>query len=170
VKEKGFDELILLMRDLPEADLLIAGTGPHESALRTAAASAPNVHFVGLLGESDLFRLYKGARALAVPSKFWETFGYVALEAFAVGTPAIVRDCGALPELIRESGAGDVYRSNTELRALLRQYLADADYAKARGRNGQDAQQAQWSEAEHVGRYLQLIERARSSHTLANTA
>ena len=68
-----------------------------------------NVHFAGMLAYPDLLRLYKGARALIVPSLFHETFGYVVLEAFSAGTPAIVHNRGALPELLRESGGGDVY-------------------------------------------------------------
>ena len=50
VRMKGFQQLIPLMRLLPEVDLLIAGTGPYEAKLRQLAADVPNVKFVGLLG------------------------------------------------------------------------------------------------------------------------
>ncbi len=48
VKMKGFQRLIPLMRYLPEVDLRIAGTGPHEPALRDLARDLPNVRFEGL--------------------------------------------------------------------------------------------------------------------------
>ena len=86
------------MRYLPEVDLRIAGTGPIEQDLRELAADLPNVHFEGLLGGPALARLFRGARAVVVPSLFPETFGYVVLEAFAVGTPVVVHEAGALCE------------------------------------------------------------------------
>ena len=67
VRMKGFQRLIPLMRLLPEVDLLIAGTGPHEAKLRELAADVPNVKFVGLLGGDGLARLFHGARAVVVP-------------------------------------------------------------------------------------------------------
>ena len=65
---KGFQKLIPLMRNLPEADLRIAGTGPFEPTLRRLAGDLPNVHFEGLLGGPALARLFRGSRAVVVPS------------------------------------------------------------------------------------------------------
>ena len=89
VKMKGFQRLIPLMRYLPEVDLRIAGTGPHEPALRAWPATCPTC------GSRDswaagLARLFHGARAVVVPSLFPETFGYVVLEAFAVGRRSLL--------------------------------------------------------------------------------
>ena len=107
VKMKGFQRLIPLMRYLPEVDLRIAGTGPHEARARGAGQDLPNVRFEGLLGGAGLARLFRSARAVVVPSLFPETFGYVVLEAFSVGTPVIVHeDGGALYETGFLSGGG----------------------------------------------------------------
>jgi glycosyltransferase involved in cell wall biosynthesis len=163
VKEKGFSQAIAQMREFPEADLILAGTGPYEGVLRAEAAGLPNVHFTGLLAYADLLRLYKGARALLVPSEFYETFGYVVLEAFSAGTPAIVRDRGALPELIAQSGAGDTYRTGEELRVLMRRYVDDPQHARSLGDKASAECKTQWSEAGHIEAYLDLIERARRS-------
>ena len=71
------------------------------------ARDLPNVHFEGLLGGRALARLFRSARAVVVPSLFPETFGYVVLEAFAVGTPVIVHeDGGALYETGLRAAAG----------------------------------------------------------------
>jgi glycosyltransferase involved in cell wall biosynthesis len=161
IKEKGFSQVIVQMRHLPQADLILAGTGPYEATLRAEAAGLPNVQFAGLLAYPDLFRLYQGARALIVPSLFHETFGYVVLEAFSAGTPAIVHDRGALPELIRQSGAGDVYGSEAELLATMKRYLEDANLARTLGEKGKSAHQIHWSEAQHIEQYLELINAAR---------
>jgi glycosyltransferase involved in cell wall biosynthesis len=163
VKMKGFQRLIPAMKALPDVDLRIAGTGLYEPVLRALAEGLPNVRFEGLLGGHELSRLFRGARAVVVPSLFPETFGYVVLEAFAVRTPVVVhRGGGAILETGAESGGGLAYGTETELidavRAVvnddgLRRRLADAGYAARCG---------PWSETAHLARYFELIEECRS--------
>lgn len=158
VRMKGFQRIIPLMRQLPEIDLRIAGTGPYESALRGLARELPNVRFEGLLGRSSLARLFHGARAVAVPSLFPETFGYVVLEAFAVRTPVIVHLAGgALAETGVASGGGLGYETDDEWveaaqklvrNRRLRDELADRGFANRVG---------DWSEAAHLDRYFELL-------------
>ena len=45
------------------------------------------------------------ARALVVPSQWYEVVGRVALEAFAAGLPVLASDIGGLGEVVREPGA-----------------------------------------------------------------
>ena len=99
------------MRRLPHLDLRIAGSGPFEADLRRQAEGMANVHFEGRLDSAEVAALFRGALAVAVPSLVYETFGYVVLEAFAEKTPVVVRDLGALPELVAESGGGLVFRT-----------------------------------------------------------
>ena len=91
---KGFQRLIPLMRYLPEVDLRIAGTGPYEAELRALAADLPNVQFEGCWAGRRWPGCSAGRRAVVVPSLFPETFGYVVLEAFAVGRPVVVHEGG----------------------------------------------------------------------------
>jgi glycosyltransferase involved in cell wall biosynthesis len=160
VKEKGFQQLIPLMAHLPNIDLRIAGTGPFEGKLHQLAAHLPNIHFLGLLDFPELVELYYGARALVVPSLFYETFGYVVLEAFSVGTPVIVHHRGALPELINASGGGITYSTDKELVSSMRRLSDDDDFRQHLGKMGYEAAKTKWSEDAHVERYLTLSERA----------
>ena len=75
------------MRHLPGLDLRIAGSGQYEPALRDRARGLDNVHFEGRLDAARVAALFRGARAVVVPSLVYETFGYVVLEAFAERTP-----------------------------------------------------------------------------------
>ena len=155
---KGFQQLIPMMRFLPEVDLRIAGTGPYESKLRGLAADLPNVHFEGLLGGTDLAQLFQGARAVVVPSLFPETFGYVVLEAFAVGTPVIVHlGGGAIAETGVESGGGLGYRDDGELLVALRRMVYDDDLRDELAAAGYAKRMGEWSETAHMDRYLKLI-------------
>jgi len=55
------------------------------------------------LSDTDLLSLYRGARALLVPSSE-EGLGLPVLEAFACGTPVVSSDGGALPETVGKCG------------------------------------------------------------------
>jgi glycosyltransferase involved in cell wall biosynthesis len=163
VDEKGFDRLIEAMAAVPELDLRLAGAGPGEASLRGRASEHPNVELVGLVPPPRLAELFRGARAVVVPSRFPETFGYVAVEAFSVGTPAIVSDSGALPELIEASGAGIVFRTDLELVNAIRRLGADDRLRAELGARGLEAAATVWSEDAHLEAYLDLVERLSSA-------
>jgi glycosyltransferase involved in cell wall biosynthesis len=164
VKMKGFQRLIPMMRYLPEADLRIAGTGPFEADLRALARDLPNVHFEGLLGGAGLARLFHGARAVVVPSLFPETFGYVVLEAFAVRAPVVVNEeAGALLETGVQSGGGLGYVADIDLLTSLRRIIHDSDLRDELADRGFARRMGEWSEGQHLERYLGLIDQARAS-------
>ena len=79
--------MIPLWADVPEADLLIAGTGTYEAELRALAGSNPRIKFLGAQPQQALGPLYHHAIACVVPSLTYETFGMITLEAFARRTP-----------------------------------------------------------------------------------
>ena len=161
VKMKGFQRLIPVMRYLPEVELRIAGTGPYEDELRAMAAGLPNVRFEGLLGGDDLSRLFRGARAVVVPSLFPETFGYVVLEAFAVGTPVVVhRGGGAIRETGELSGGGLGYDTDGELLVALKRVVHDTALRRQLSEAGYAKRSGPWSETAHLDRYFELIERS----------
>ena len=163
VKMKGFQRIIPLMRQIPEIDLRIAGTGPYEPTLRALARDVPNVRFEGLLDGKGLARLFHGARAVAVPSLFPETFGYVVLEAFAVRTPVIVNlNGGALAETGVASGGGLGYRTDSEWIEAARRLVRNRDLRDELADGGFANRTGEWSEAAHLDRYFELIKSLRA--------
>ncbi len=160
-KIKGFQDAIDAMRSVPEADLVIAGAGSHEAELRERARGLDNVRFVGRLDSAHVAALYRGARGVIVPSLVYETFGYVVLEAFAERTPVIVRNLGALPELVARSQGGVVFQTTDELAHSIRNLAADPEFARKLGENGAAARRTVWSEEYHIDLYFQLINRRR---------
>ena len=163
VRMKGFQNLIPLMKYLPEVDLKIAGAGPYEHKLRSLAAGLPNVYFEGLLDGASLARLFHGSRAVVVPSLFPETFGYVVLEAFAVRTPVVVHlGGGALNETGVLSGGGLGYRTDDELLMAMKRIVHDDDLRDELAQQGYKMRISDWSETAHVERYLELIEGVRA--------
>ncbi|MBV8075424.1 MAG: glycosyltransferase family 4 protein [Planctomycetaceae bacterium] len=162
-KIKGFQDAIDAMRHVPGLDLRIAGSGQYEPALRERAHGLDNVHFEGRLDAARVAALFRGARAVVVPSLVYETFGYVVLEAFAERCPVVVRDLGALPELVAESRGGLVFDTPERLVESLRRIASDDALRRTLGENGHRARLGVWSEAAHLDRYFCLIDEHRRS-------
>lgn len=54
----------------------------------------------------EVYALMGEAKFLVFPSKWYETFGRVAVEAFAKGTPVIASNIGAIAELVESNRTG----------------------------------------------------------------
>jgi glycosyltransferase involved in cell wall biosynthesis len=163
VKLKGVQTLVDTFRTYDKADLLIAGDGNYEGELRRSAADLPHVRFLGRVHPDALKSLYARATAVLVPSLAYETFGVIALEAFAQRTPVVARELGAPAELVHESGGGFTYRSPEELLEAMEAVRLDPELRNALGGRGHAAFVERWSEGPHVARYLQLVADARAA-------
>jgi glycosyltransferase involved in cell wall biosynthesis len=157
---KGLQTLAPLWDKVPDADLLVAGTGNYEAELRALAASNPRIRFLGARSQQELGALYYHALAAIVPSITYETFGMISIEAFARKTPVIVRDLGALPEAVTDSGGGFVYRSDEELLAALAGIAGSTELRADLGARGYDAFHRYWSRQAHMKLYFDFLENA----------
>jgi glycosyltransferase involved in cell wall biosynthesis len=157
VKPKGFQNLIPAMQNFPEYDLLIAGTGALEEKLKYQARNRPNVHFIGLLSEEELAALFERAMAVIMPSLFYETFGYVALEAFSVKIPVILNDIGALPELVEKSGAGFVYKTEIQQIEAMKNLAENETLRHEMGEKGWQFWKKHGSESAHLEMYFKIL-------------
>lgn len=160
---KGAHVLIDAFRGYRSLDLLVAGDGEERGELERRAAGLDHVRFLGHVPQQELDALYRGATAVVVPSVGYEVFGLVVLEAFARGTPVIVHDLGALPELVADSGGGLVYRTPAELVEAIERLRTDTTYRDELGAKGRDAWRRLWSEERHLEGYFDAIEEARGN-------
>ncbi len=106
-KEKGVDLLAdaflaARARD-PRLELVLAGGGPEEDALRARLGSAAT--FLGWLEGAELARAYADADLFLFCSQT-DTFGQVVLEAQASGLPVVAVDAGGPAELIAAGRSG----------------------------------------------------------------
>jgi glycosyltransferase involved in cell wall biosynthesis len=154
---KGLHTLIDIWDQAPDVDLLIAGTGGQEAALRVQAAGNPRIKFLGHLTQQELGHLYVHALACVVPSVTYETFGMVTIEAFARKTPVIARDLGPLAEIVGRSGGGLTYGCDDELRDALRRLASSPRMVRDFGENGYRAFLRLWSREAHLQRYFDLL-------------
>src|SRR5207247_7154042 len=95
MKYKGVDLALTafnrIVKKVPEARLLIAGSGPYQKELEKKANDlgvSQSVTFLGKLSDLSKFKLYSTTRVMISPSHR-EGFGMSVIEANSVGTPVV---------------------------------------------------------------------------------
>jgi glycosyltransferase involved in cell wall biosynthesis len=101
--EKGVETVVRAAPGL-SARVLIVGGGSQAESLRRDAP--PNVEFTGPVDPSRVPSILGRARALLVPSLWFEAAPRGITEAFASGVPVIASRLGALPEAVEEGVSG----------------------------------------------------------------
>src|SRR5262249_7874454 len=104
---KRVGDLLPALAALGRARLIVAGSGPLESALRAEADRlGVDVTWLGFVNQRDMARVYAAADCLALPSDR-ESWGLVVNEALATGLPVVVSDAvGCAPDLVRPGETG----------------------------------------------------------------
>jgi glycosyltransferase involved in cell wall biosynthesis len=106
-REKGIQTLLSAWDRLrPGSTLKIVGEGPLSEELRAASQHIPNVQWLGARSSSEVKDLMGAAKLLVFPSEWYETFGRVAIESFAKGTPVIASRIGAISEVVDDLHTG----------------------------------------------------------------
>ncbi len=110
--EKGLSVLLDAWRSRPDmSQLKIIGDGPLAPWLRDQIRTLPSVKWLGRLPREEVIHAMQHARALILPSIWYENFPVTVVEAYATGLPVIGSDAGTLPELIRPDATGLIFRS-----------------------------------------------------------
>lgn len=95
-----------VLRERPDARLLLVGRGPEDEALRSLAASlgiSDQVTFAGFQRDAAA---YAGSFDVAVVPSLEEGFGLVAVEAMALGVPVVASRVDGLAEVITDERSG----------------------------------------------------------------
>ncbi len=156
---KGLQTLIAIWDRVGDYDLLVVGSGTYEAELKARANSNSRIRFLGAKPQRELGALYHHALACLVPSITFETFGLIIIEAFARKTPAIVRDLGALPEVVRDSGGGFTYQTDDELLDALHRVATTPALRDELGENGYQSFVKWWTREAHMEMYLDYLQR-----------
>ncbi len=109
--EKGIDTLLAAWEQLGrKIPLKIVGDGPLAPKVAEAVEKVTGVEWVKRRPLEEIYELMGEAAFLIFPSVWYETFGRVAIEAFAKGTPVIASAIGAIAELVEPNHNGLHFR------------------------------------------------------------
>ena len=102
--EKGVLTLVKAVgKDIP---LYIVGTGPVEPGIKKYINEnkLDNIKMLGFKSGQELYDLVGSAKAVVLPSEWYENGPYSAIEALSMSRPIIGADIGGIPELIDNNG------------------------------------------------------------------
>jgi glycosyltransferase involved in cell wall biosynthesis len=112
--EKGVPILLRALEKVPNVPLKIRGDGPCLLQVEELARkSGGRVEILPRLNRKELNHLIAGARFLIWPSQgYYETFGYVAVEAFSCGVPVVASRVGVAEEIVQDGITGLHFTAN----------------------------------------------------------
>lgn len=132
-EEKGVLTLLRAFQGI-DAKLYIVGTGPIKSDIEEyiLAESITNVKVLGFMSGQPLKDIVGNAKAVILPSEWYENGPYSAIEALQMGRPIIGADIGGIPELV--DGNGYLFKSGSpgDLKEQIEKMegLTEAEYQK----------------------------------------
>jgi glycosyltransferase involved in cell wall biosynthesis len=160
--EKGVDDLLRSMQQVPHMRLIVAGDGPQRGELQGLAASLrlSNVQFVGHMGSAERDSLIARSQFTVLPSHAYETLGKTILESYAEGRAVVASDLGSRRELVRPGETGFLYRTGdvNQLAGVIHSLGSKPDFAEKMGRAGWETVRQHHTPEAHYQKLLSLYE------------
>lgn len=121
---KLIDAFVLVKTTIPDARLVIAGTGDDEIALRDYARDCSGIEFTGRVDDAKRRELYQEAWVLGMPSQI-EGWGIVVIEAASCGTPSVAYDVNGLRDCINDAETGYLVKTDVDFAKRIELLLRD---------------------------------------------
>lgn len=109
---KGVRFLVDSWKDIIKSKLLVVGKGPLEDEINRYIRdnNITNVEMLGFKQKNEVMGLLNGAKALIVPSQWYEGFPMTIVESLSLGTPIIASDIGNLSTIINDGENGLLFK------------------------------------------------------------
>jgi glycosyltransferase involved in cell wall biosynthesis len=169
ITQKGIWTLLKAGALTPEVPITVFGDGELQSALeeKIARQRLANIRLMGWKSQHEVLKALQGARALVMPSEWYETAGISILEAGAVGRAAIVSSNTAMTEVVQHEKNGLVFPMGDaeRLAECIRRVGSDASLAETLGREARIRMEQVYDAKVHYRQisklYVQVIEESR---------
>lgn len=164
--EKGIETMLAAWETLPPGiTLKVVGDGPLRGIVEAAAARNPAIECVGRVEREQVFALLEKCAFLVFPSEWFETFGLVAVEAFAKGKPVVASRLGAMAEIIEDHRTG-LHFEPGDVQDLAEKIQWAADHTiemQAYGRNSRDTYLEKYSAQKNYAELMAIYESAQQN-------
>jgi glycosyltransferase involved in cell wall biosynthesis len=165
--EKGLLTLLRAWQSIPHIPLQIVGSGPlwpEVQSFRCAQPSA-DIQILGQCDPQEVFARMKKACFVILPSEWYETFGRVAIEAFACGVPVLASRLGAMAELIDDGHTGLLFRPGdaADLAATARWAMEHPAAMARMGARARQVYEALYTDEQNYRRLMEIYARALST-------
>ena len=161
--EKGLDTLLDAWRSAAiDEPLTLIGAGALEDELRVRARGLDNVAFAGRLSPREAMARLAGARALVVPSRWFEVFPRTIVEAYSLGVPVVASRIGSLAEVVEDRATGLLVEPDApdQLGAALRALAGSVALTARLGHEARRRFEADLAPAPTTRRLLEIYEAA----------
>jgi glycosyltransferase involved in cell wall biosynthesis len=158
---KGIYPLLEACQKAKKIHLSLAGRAEEPLTSRLQEILLPNTKYVGMKYGDELRNLILGARAVILPSLWYENQTFSIIEAFAAGKPVIASDLGGMTELVKNSKGGLLVPPG-DVEALAEAMEWIATHAKQANQMGQAAREyamREHSSQKHYERLMHIYER-----------
>lgn len=167
--EKGLDTLLGAWKKLSGIPLKIRGTGPLLKQVQDfAAQDRCSVEMLpNRLSLQEWARLMGNARFLVWPTQgYYETFGLVAIEAFAFGVPVIASRTGAMVEIVEDGRTGLHFTAGDadDLAAKVEWGWSHPDEMKIMGRQARAEYEAKYTADRNYEMLINIYQHAILAH------
>lgn len=160
--EKGIHTLVSAMKGI-HTPLYIVGSGDERQKIedRIARTGMNHVQLLGFKSGQELIDVVGNAKAVILPSEWYENGPYSAIEALQLGRPLIAANIGGIPELVKGNGIlfepKDVRGLHGALRAMER---ADEETCRTYETKSQDLFEKEYTPKIHYQRLMKVYEEA----------
>jgi len=158
-KEKGVNVLLDAMNEIDDVKLKIAGDGPDKANYELKIKNyklGTRVEFVGEKSGEELSELVRKAKAIVVPSVWYENMPMNILEAVAMGKVVIASRVGGIQEIIEDKENGFLFRmSDADDLAIKIKELPKFDLGKIGHQAWLDSRR--FASDVYIGKYMTLI-------------
>ena len=165
--EKGLDVLLDAWSHLDGVPLRVIGDGPLRDELRrTVAERQLPVELLGPRSRAEVLEAMRAARLMAFPSKWYEHFPFVLVEAFASGLPVVASALGAMNEIAEAGGIAFTFPAGDSAALADRVTWAwtHPEQTASMGRRARAVYEQQYTGDIALARLLEIYERARAQH------
>ena len=158
---KGFDVLLQALKQIPDAILWLAGSGPEEKPLKQLTADLGLNDRVRFLGwRNDVTALMKTADLFVCPSRH-EGLGSIVMESWAHGCPIVATDSQGPGELIEDGETGLITPVDefNPLALAIQSLLEDKSFADRLAINSSQLYREKFSQQVIVSQYEDVYQK-----------